>query len=518
VVAVFAVVAGAQTLPLEDKARFEKALEEKVEAVLQQMLGPNQAKVVVEATIDFTRLERVDVRSAELESATKEKARTSLFLWQNLQDEQNRRPQLLPGFPIPEAPGQMGGPLSGTNQKYERQLSYPEAFLKRLAVTLLLSRSLSEEQAENIRGVVQDLLGMKPERGDTLNVVRADFPPPWKTVWYSTETAGSVVKYAAMTVMGILALLVLAVCFLKLAGAMSAMARVQMHQVQMELPKVAGAPGPGAAAGVPELEGERREALAGGEEGPSEELTFDVRLEQVDTLVHIIGREEPANIALVVAHLRPEVKRAFLARIPAETTAAVLEQLARVRFVDPEMIAGLKEELERRLKGALGGPRRVLELLEQTDLKTKKELLEQLFKRNTELAREVRRQVLLLEDMVRLEPKDLAVFVTSARLDDWAVALCDAPEPLRQAVRSQLPERSWKIVEQTMAARRPTEEKIQEAQEKLLATARKLIAEGRIANPLASLPELLTAAEQAKGPTEAAAKETLPQELGGGKG
>ncbi|MFA7009467.1 MAG: hypothetical protein WC204_11470, partial [Elusimicrobiales bacterium] len=39
--------ASAQTLPLDDKARYERSLETKVEEVLFRLLGPNQAKVVV---------------------------------------------------------------------------------------------------------------------------------------------------------------------------------------------------------------------------------------------------------------------------------------------------------------------------------------------------------------------------------------------------------------------------------------------------------------------------------------
>ncbi|HOI43784.1 MAG TPA: hypothetical protein PK523_12650, partial [Elusimicrobiales bacterium] len=44
-----------QSLPLDDKARYEKALEQKVEEVLIRLNGPNQAKVVVQASMDFTR-------------------------------------------------------------------------------------------------------------------------------------------------------------------------------------------------------------------------------------------------------------------------------------------------------------------------------------------------------------------------------------------------------------------------------------------------------------------------------
>ncbi|MCH8860237.1 MAG: hypothetical protein IH843_03715, partial [Thaumarchaeota archaeon] len=52
-------VAGAGLIPLEDKFRFERSLEEKVERVLDAMLGENQAKVSVRATLDLRKLETV---------------------------------------------------------------------------------------------------------------------------------------------------------------------------------------------------------------------------------------------------------------------------------------------------------------------------------------------------------------------------------------------------------------------------------------------------------------------------
>jgi hypothetical protein len=63
--ALLASAVGAQSLPFEDKARYEKALEQKVDEVLVRLLGPNQAKVVVEATMDFTRTEKLEVNSVE---------------------------------------------------------------------------------------------------------------------------------------------------------------------------------------------------------------------------------------------------------------------------------------------------------------------------------------------------------------------------------------------------------------------------------------------------------------------
>ena len=56
--------ARAQQLPLEEKARYEEALEQKADGVLLRLLGPNRYKVVVDATLDFTRIESFDSKEA----------------------------------------------------------------------------------------------------------------------------------------------------------------------------------------------------------------------------------------------------------------------------------------------------------------------------------------------------------------------------------------------------------------------------------------------------------------------
>ena len=481
----------AEGLPLDDKARFERALEEKVDSVLTHMLGPNQAKVVIDASIDFTRLESVEYKSSSLNEEEQKKA--GQFLWQSLQNEEMKKPQILPGFSVPEDIKGKGdqGTVSASNQKVERQLTYPTAFLKRLVVTVVLNQSIPAAKQENVREVVTNLLDLKAPRGDSLTLVPAQFPPPWQTVWYSQESASFVVKYAAVTLLSVLALVVLGMSLMRLAGAMSAVASAQMHQVSLEMPKMPGLPEPGKLEGGAESRAEGKGELGMGAEA---ELVFDVKPGQVDTLIEMIGGEEASNIALVVAHLPPETRKGFLSKLPSATMAAVLDHMAQVKFVDPEMIANLKEELERRLRGALGGLPQVLALVDQADLKTKKELLEHLSRSNPALAREVRRRILLFDDLVRLSAQDFSYFALAVRTEDWASAL-PGSDAMKDLVKAQLPAKSWQILEQTMAARRATPERVREAQERVVAQALKLIADGRIANPTANLPEMLPAAE-----------------------
>ncbi|MBI4351869.1 MAG: hypothetical protein HY550_10545 [Elusimicrobia bacterium] len=479
-----------QNMPLDDKARYERSLELKVEEVLLRLLGPNQAKVVVQASMDFTRTEKVDMTSQAAAGAAKD----SMFKWDGTATEgQGFSEYLLPGFPS------MGSAASKPETTtYEKQMLYPVSFVKKLVVTVILNKNLQDSEAQAVRSVVSDILSMDQKRGDELVIIKTPFAPFWRTIWYTPEAMSLVFKYGILTIMGIIAMIVVAIGFLKLAQAMNTMAKAQQgHQITMDLGKsmsgLPGLPGAGAAVALGPLPGEKKEAggEAGGDNGGK--VVFNVRPDQVVFLVNLMAGEDPANVALVAVHLPPEVRSEFLRLLAPEAASDVISHMAKVRFVEPEIIATIKDELERRLSGSLGGVEQVLEVLEKVDLRAKKELLEELSKKDPATARLVRGRVFLPEDLARLPEKDLSLVVSSFRIEAMAAALWEFPQPLRDAIKKQMADKAWQMVEQTMKYGAPSRESSGKAAEELVESALKLVKEGRIPDPLesgAALPDV----------------------------
>lgn len=86
----------AQTIPFLEKSKFEKSLETKVDGVLLSILGPNRAKVIINATLDFTRTESFRVQGGTVASV---KTSPLPYLWQ--EPAKNAQPEeLLPGVPL----------------------------------------------------------------------------------------------------------------------------------------------------------------------------------------------------------------------------------------------------------------------------------------------------------------------------------------------------------------------------------------------------------------------------------
>lgn len=488
--------ASAQNIPLEEKARYEAALETRVEAILLRILGPNRSKVVVDATLDFTRIEKYETKMG---TATLRYFRNVPYLW----TAPNAPPtaaqtELLPGVPLRQAPQEMAG-APPPPQSYERMNTYPNQFVKRLAVTLILDRSVTEVHSNEISTIVADLLKINADRGDILTVVHTSFTPIWKTVWYAPETASVVIKYLLVSLMALMTLLVIAACFLKLAGAMSAMARSQSQQITMEMRGAAGG-GPAGllgteeAPGTPGAKAKELEAAAEFAEA-QEEVVFNVRPDQVEALADMLKKEEPANIALVASHLRPELRQALLKGLPADVAEEVMVSLGRVRYVEPEVIANLKDELERRLAGAVGGLGRLIEMVSASEMGERRRILDGLRAKDPELAEEVRRRVFLLEDLARLSRDEWSLLNSRIGYEDWAAALSDGPQSVVDALRQSMTEGAWKVLEQMIAAKTADAKTRAAAQEKVAKAVSDLVASGRMLNPSSREPKRLEAQE-----------------------
>ena len=498
-----------QNMPLDDKARYERSLETKVNDVLIRLLGPNQAQVVVQASMDFTKTERMDM----ITKAVPGTAKDTTFKW----DSSSTANQVFSEYLLPGFPSLNSGEGKPENTTYEKQMLYPASFIKKLVVTVILDKNLSDIEAQAVRNVVTEILSMDQKRGDELVIIKTPFAPFWRTIWSTPETMSLVFKYAVLTIMGIIAMVVVTIGFLKLADAMRSMAKAQSQQISMDLGSkggsdTSGQPGSGGGGGLLDrldpVTGEKIEkADGGGGEGDSEKVVFNVRPDQVVFLVNMMGSEDPANVALVAAHLPPDVRSEFLRMLSAGAASEVISHMAKVRFVEPDIISTIKDELERRLRGAVGGVQQVVEVLEKVNLRAKKEMLEKLAESDPETARLVRSKVFLPEDLVRLSEKDMSIVIGNFKVEMLSVAIWEFPQVLKDAIKKQMAEKTWQMVEQTMKYGAPSRESSEKAVEELVESALKLMREGRIANPLEDRTAMLAGPEADK--TVASSSEEL---------
>lgn len=453
---------------LEEKMKYERALEQKVEDVLSNLLGPGKSRVMIQATVDFSSKENIAIGN--------ESSPEDAFLWQNI----NKTPStkaLLPGFIVDaKETRQPAG-------QYQRETVFPPVIIKRLTVSLVLSEDIAEKDAQKINKIVTELLALDIARGDALLMMRARFIP----IWYTSEIFGTLIKYGIIALIVLVGMGIVSMGFLRMASAMRTMAGPEATKISMEMSATGegkeedtlSSPEPGefrASAGS-------ARGSAPAEAGSPEEIVFNIKADKLEILVRLLAKDNPADISLIAVHLPIDLRSKFISLMPPETAAEVLANMVKVRFVEPELIARIKSELESRLSGAVGGYEKAAEMIGKVSLKSQKALLKVLQSKHPDIAARVRTRILLLDDFEHFEDKDFAILAAAVPVELWARAAWRISGELRARLKGHLTERAWQMLEQTMGYSTPADKIIDDSAAEVVATAWKLIGEGRIKKP-----------------------------------
>jgi len=439
-----------------------------------KLLGPNQAKVIVETSMDFTKTEKVEYEKEK-------EGDKNPFKVQGQAGDVSGIEYLMPGFGIPKSGG------GDSPKSYTKQMAFPSVFIKKIKVTILVNKNLDEPSLLNIREVAKEVLSINEARGDEIVLIKAFFAPLWKTIWYNPESMNFVVKYIILSILAIISLIIVAVGFLKLAGAMNTMAKVQQsHNITMEMgnpiPGKDGYPG-GANISLSSFPADKERNETGKAAETDEGIYFDIKLHQIDALVALMINEDPLNVSIMVSHLKKDIKELFFSKLPPEFASEIISGLTKIRFIENDTILILKDELETRLSGAIGGLKNVLETFENLTPLKKMEMIKTIEKKHPETAAELRKHMIIFDDISFLEEKELSLLVSACENADWAVLYYEMDEELKVKIRAQMSETSWEIIKEKNKYEQASREKIEKAMKNILGKTEELIYEGRIKKP-----------------------------------
>jgi len=459
---------------LSNKAQYENFLANKVENAITKILGPSQVKVLVDITMDYSKIEKV-----EYEKINKIKEN---FIAAKEAGDISGKDYLMPGFEIPKVESSGNEPRS-----YTKQLIIPSNLIKKIKVNLIVNEKLDESIVKNITSMTKEILNLNEKRGDEIVVLKSFFAPMWKTIWYDPNSLNFIMKYIIFSIVGIISLLIVAMGFLKLASAMNTMAKVQQtHQITMDVGGggVQGPPGIGLDITRPLLASKEKTVS---EQTPeesylSEKIYFDIKPHQIDALVNLMIKEDPSNVAIIVDHLRDDIRAEFLKRLPQDFASDIILSLAQMRFIDRDTIMQIKEELETRLSGAIGGVNTALKLIENLSWIEKSRYLKNIESKHPDIYREIRRHFVLLEDLKYLDDKDISVLISQTSIDDWANVFGIIDDEFKERLKGEFSQTALKIIEEK-SKEVITNEKIEKAISNIMTVVDNLIKEGRIKKP-----------------------------------
>lgn len=465
---------------VEEELRVSRDLQSRLQTVLDHVLGEGRSTVLVNVTLDLT-----DDMKAKLDRAMQAKPGVTVTNAPAGGDEDAS--DGLPGFPPREKKSAAAPPPAvitvTQGGSWDPQVVLATGVrVKKMFVKVLLDKRLPPTAEETVKAVVGNFAGITPSRGDVFQIGRIRMPTLFEQALQNPALISPILQKAATLTVVMLT----AMCFFVLGLAALSTMRRSVDKMASAIRTV----GAGPALNTQALPADQRPGLTGGEARaalPSPaalpELTFDVPADKVGYLLEFLSNEELDRVAVVVQHLPPSAKSAFLNMLSPEQAGEVVVAMSQTSVTDPETLRKLKDDVERHVRGSSGGVLAVVDMLNAANSAMRKALMHSIAQKDPALGAAVRERIFLFEDLRKLGQADLSRVISQVQLQDLALSMLKEPPDMRERIKAALPELSWKVLQEETEHRGATasEQKVGEAQDRVVQTVYRMVREGQIA-------------------------------------
>jgi flagellar motor switch protein FliG len=205
-------------------------------------------------------------------------------------------------------------------------------------------------------------------------------------------------------------------------------------------------------------------------------------------LAKFLEPEHPQTIALILAHLGPNRASMLLNLLSEQTRAETIKRLAEMRQFAPEMAQKIALVLNKKLlslgeqsRRGYAGVKNVADLLNRMDPETSKGILESVESESPELAISIRNLMFTFEDLLTAAEAGIRELLGALDKKTLAMALKGASEELKNHIFKSMSSRASEMMKEDMEALGPVRMKeVTQAQQEVIAMARKLEAEGKM--------------------------------------
>ena len=205
----------------------------------------------------------------------------------------------------------------------------------------------------------------------------------------------------------------------------------------------------------------------------------------------VLDGEAPGTVALVLAHLRPDVASHVLGAFSTSIRADIAQALATMGTPNPEIVEIVAETLRQRIRSAVapadsaevtGGVQPLVDIVKRSDVAAEYELLEEIERRDPALAEEMRARMLNFGDLVKFEDRDVQQVIRGLDASALATALHGADEAIVELVRANMSERNRELLDDEMTLlAKVRKSAVVEARAEIVKAMRELESSGAIA-------------------------------------
>jgi flagellar motor switch protein FliG len=216
---------------------------------------------------------------------------------------------------------------------------------------------------------------------------------------------------------------------------------------------------------------------------------FDfIRKADPSQLMNFLQNENSQTIALIMTYLNPEQSASLLSSLPPEKQVDIARRVATMDRTSPEVIMEVEKVLERQMASVVtedytnvGGIQAVVNILNNVDRGTEKNIIEALEVDNPDLAEEIRRRMFVFEDILSLDNRSVQRTLREVDNQDLTLALKGASEEVKKRIFENMSKRQAEMVNEDMEYMGPVRLRdVEEAQQKIVNIIRKLEDAGEI--------------------------------------
>jgi len=431
---------------IEAKVALEASLEKRLQAVLQRVLGTEDVIVMV-----------------NVETLTASEAAEA---------------EILPGVPIKDT-------LAG-----DRADSTARTMVKSISADILVDQSASEADLQLVRKTADDILAVKPQRGDRVTVRKMDLKrsakaPAGRMGKAAAEAAASPLGNSWL-VSGLWLLLVFVAVVLVYSRFLKPLLNVMREMIALQASVAAKPPAAAPAEAAPAATTVVQAALpqAGkseGEEGAPEALPFSFLEERHLPMLKVLMRTMDSRMAAVVIQYVPSALASqLLQQMAPAMRQQVVKHMSKVVQLQEKDVKAIEHDVRKRIEYLMGGEDKLASILESSPTSLQEEVLKTVADEDQNLSARLSHRMILIEDIALLESNELKILTRRIPVQSLAAVLKS-----NEALRSQLLPKltgglaAWLSQEIELSQQLPPDA-LNREQKKVLTALTQLVHEGKI--------------------------------------
>ncbi|KTD07220.1 flagellar motor switch protein FliG [Legionella jamestowniensis] len=215
------------------------------------------------------------------------------------------------------------------------------------------------------------------------------------------------------------------------------------------------------------------------------------RLKWLDArlIADVIRNEHPQIIATILIHLDSEQSAEVVSYFSSEKRAEVLLRMCTIDTVKPEAISELGHVIERQLSGqkvgktaSAGGIKSVADVINFLDGSVETDVLDRIQEWDTELCEKIKDKMFVFENLVDMDNRSVQTLLRDISTEQLMLALKGTTEPVKEKIFGNMSKRAADLLRDDLEMQGPVKvSEVEKAQRDILAIARSLAEEGKIA-------------------------------------